>query len=80
MCTEAGSCLRNVGSSALTAVATATVFVPGWRNRARTMERGEPWWSTYQAAALSFSTLSSARPTWSQPHGRAVAVGDDDGR
>ncbi len=61
--TEAGSLCRKLGSSAFTASATSTVFVPGCRWMARTMERSRRPWAVYQAATWSFSTLSTAVPT-----------------
>ncbi len=64
--TEAGRLLRKVGSRSLTACATATVLVPGWRWIARTTARS----STNQAAVLSFSTLSITRPSSSRRTGR----------
>ena len=48
-------------------------WCPGWRWMARTIAR----WSSYQAATLSFSTLSRTLPSSSRRTGRAVPVGDD---
>jgi hypothetical protein len=47
----------------LTALATSTVFVPGWRLTAMTIDR---CWNSdvqNQAATLSFSTLSRTDPS-----------------
>ena len=55
----AGSWSRSFGSRSLTAFATATVLVPGWRCTASMIPR----WSMRQAAVLSFCTLSKTRPT-----------------
>ncbi len=56
---DAGSCWPMTGKSLFTASATATVFVPGCFWIASTTARS----SMYQAAVLSFSTLSWACAT-----------------
>ena len=63
--THAGSCSRNDGSRALTALTTATVFVPGCRWIASTIDRS----SLNQAAVLLFSTLSITCPSASRRTG-----------
>ena len=56
--TLSGSSASICGSIARMRSATATVFAPGWRCTASTMARVP----LYQVRALSFSTLSTARP------------------
>ena len=56
--TEPGNWLRKPGSSFLMLSTTSMVLVPGWRWMARTMARVETPLVLYQAAILSFSTLS----------------------
>ena len=63
--TDAGICERNFGIRALTARATSTVLVPGWRWIASTSARS----SRNHAAVLSFSTLSMTRPRSSRRTG-----------
>ena len=60
--TEAGSSRRKAGRRLRTAVATSTVFAPGWRYTAREIERCSVCLSMYQAAVLSFSTPSITFP------------------
>ncbi len=63
---DAGSCWPMTGSSLFTESATATVLVPGCFWIASTTARS----SMYQAAVLSFSTLSSACATSVRRTGR----------
>ena len=59
---EPGSMPSKTGISFRTFEATSTVFSPGCFWIARMTPRVEPLLSMYQAAVLSFSTLSIARP------------------
>src|SRR5438034_8078387 len=61
--TEDGSSLRKVGSKARTARAISTVFVPGCLCTARMIPRVIASDVQYQAAVLSFSTLSITLPS-----------------
>ena len=56
--TDAGIRSRNCGSNRRTLSTTATVFAPGWRCTAKITALV----LLYQAAALSFCTLSSTLP------------------
>jgi len=60
---------RKVGRRLRTAPATSTVLVPGCRWTARITERCSASESRYQAAVLSFSTLSMTRPSSSRRTG-----------
>src|SRR3989475_8968692 len=65
-CTEGGSHALKVGRSAVTASATSTVLVPGWRWTARTIERWRRSAVPYHEAVLSSSTLSITCPSSSR--------------
>ena len=75
--TEAGSWSRKVGRSLLTASATSTVLVPGWRWTARMMDRVLLGAVEVPGRHLVvFDAVGDLRDV-AEPHGRAVAIGDD---
>ena len=66
--TEGGICSWKAGSSSLMRSTTSTVLVPGWRCTRSITERA----SLDQAAVLSFSTLSTTRPSSSRRTARPL--------